>query len=69
MGRPAAPRETELHREGEGADVRVGGHELVDDLRVVVLGHLGAERGEGLGQPRQLARPAVTHGTASSGST
>ena len=48
----------ERERRVEILDVDVGRHELVDHLRVVVLGRVGAELGEGLGQPRQLARRA-----------
>ena len=42
----------------DGLDVHVERHELVDDLRVGVLGRVGAELGEALGQLRQLARRA-----------
>ncbi len=58
---PSVPRAgalDERERRVEIVDVDVGRHELVDQLRVMLLGRVGAELGEGLGQTRQLARRA-----------
>ena len=40
----------------DAPDVHVEGHELVDDLRVRVLGRLVAELAEALGELRELGR-------------
>ena len=54
VDREAAVRRVRALDEGERrvevVDVHVGRHELVDDLGVVVLGGVGAQLGEPLGQ-------------------
>src|SRR3954453_11137234 len=57
VDRDAGVRDLADHSERglEVAYVDIERHEFVDDLRVVVLGGIGAELGEALGQPRELA--------------